>query len=686
VDSFAQSSDGVELIANGIDPVLRWDGYSTVATPAGVTAPTAALTLAASGVGAINGQYFGWVRFVDSFGNVSNLSPISAQANAINASTFTYTNVPVPTQSTVVRRQLIRNTNGSIGADNPQHLADVNVAYVDIDTTDLGSTTFTSTRLDPNLATQESVDIDVASIINGVPPDYKPFLAWHQNRMYFLGVEPYVDGSVLVTFGSNQVQGYGTEWKATFVNRLFYTPNASQSYTIVAVDLVNQRLTLDSNYSAATDNWAQYSIKPVPGEENAFQWSQPNNAEACNPEDVQTLPEDGDRPTGLMNYGSYLYFFKTKHMYRLIVMGDPATDSRLFLALNRGSINNRSWVVVDEVCYLMDQGGIYAYRGDDQGQNVSTPINDMFTTIPGTGPKINWNASRYFHSCHSPNEEVVRWFVALASDFLPRHQIVYAYKLDKIWIERIPARTGASVLSRIGLVTGTIAQGTQQYYVGSAGARVLAPGGTALDGNPTGGNPRGQATSAGWLSLTDVNANFSPDMVNCPVSITKGKGRGQYRIITAQTQNRLTLDRPWLSKPDSSSKYCVGGVPFSFASQRLRWAAAEAMSARGVEIEFEPNKAPNELRVALAPDFSPPLAVAWPIDKGIRDDVTAAVGDNAQYVDLTKIAGHTLLQADSYREGTVDGSTGRTTRLILSGVANEEQVRIGNTIVTGATG
>jgi hypothetical protein len=688
MESFAQSSsDGNVFIANGIEQVLVWDGLSSTAAPAGVVAPVGALDLSASGAGSITGTYYGWVRFVNSRGQFSNLSPISAPASASANGQIDYINVPVPFfMNDVVGRQIIRNTNGSVGSVDPLTGETRNIAYVDIDTTDIVSTTFTSTRTDPDLSTQESVDIDQAAIENGVPPSYKPFLIWHQNRMYLLGIEPYQRGSCSVTLGSQIVQGYNTKWKETFVGRILYVTGAPKNYTITSVNETTQQIFLSEVYGGTSNPWGEYSVRPVPAEANAFQFSEPDKPEAWNPVNVLVLPEDGDRVVGAFNYGSYLYIVKTRHLYRFICRSDPANDGRIFLAASIGCVNNRSWAIVDETCYMMDTGGIHAFRGDDQGELISTPIQDMFNNQPGTGKKINWAAGRYFHACHSPNEEVVRWFVALAGDYVPRDMICFAYKLGKIWTESLPFRAASSVLSRIGGRVGTVAEGIEQYYVGSTGGRVYAPLGAAIDGSPQGGTIRGSVTSADDVSITDANARFAAGCVNSPVSITEGKGRGQSAYVVERTTTRLVINTPWRVRPDETSRYCLGGIVWTYSSQRLRWVPGEADMARSVEMEFQPNRVPNKARVGFAPDFSDPVKMAWDIDRGFRTDVQAKIGDQGQDILLDSVDGYTLVQQNSWREGSVAGAMGRTARLVMSGVSNEEQVQIGSVLVNGANG
>lgn len=85
-DSFCETETGLLLIANGMQPVLRWNGLTSQAEPAGLLPPGAAVTLFGSGQGAILGSYYAYVRFLDEDGNVSNLSPLSALTDMLSFS------------------------------------------------------------------------------------------------------------------------------------------------------------------------------------------------------------------------------------------------------------------------------------------------------------------------------------------------------------------------------------------------------------------------------------------------------------------------------------------------------------------------------------------------------------------------------------------------------------------------
>src|SRR6185436_10064707 len=108
-----------------------------------------------------------------------------------------------------------------------------------IDTTDLSSTSFTSTRNDEDLSTQESQIIQDEDGITRYDRYYRPFdtishWAYYNNRVYGAGHEAYSEGSAAVTYGSRDVTGAGTpgwstDWRFTHqgLGRLFSVPNST---------------------------------------------------------------------------------------------------------------------------------------------------------------------------------------------------------------------------------------------------------------------------------------------------------------------------------------------------------------------------------------------------------------------------------------------------------------------------
>lgn len=653
-NDFAESSDGVVLVFNGVDVPARWDGYTAQAEEAGVIPPATAPALTGSGTGAITGEYRCYLRFVDRDGHYSNLSPVGGPASVTGVGSVDYTGLAVPTEAKVVRRQVLRNTAGQ-----------VLTFYVDIDTDDIGSTALSSTRTDASLQAQEAVplfDSDGNSLANRYtrPPDWAANVAFHVNRMWAAGVTEYAEGSAAVASGSPTVTGAGTAWTAALAGRYLHVRGASQPYLIDAVDPVAQTMTLAENYADATDPFAAYSVRPAAAYPRTLAWSEANLPEAWPPTNALELAEDGDRVTGLMPFASFLYVLKRRHVYRVTAQDDPAKDAYVFLSCRRGCVNHRCWVTADEVAYLLDEGGVYAFDGGDSPANVSTPVQPLFQP-GGHGPKVNWSASRYFHASVDLPRETARWFVALAGEYLPRHALCYAYRAQKWWVEEYPEPVGSSAVGRLGSPTGGWRWNPERVLVGLPAGRVGVLGGQPLDG-PAGTAARGRVTAAGVASLTDAGARF-PALANVPVAVAAGRGAGQVRRVVSNTPTVLSLDRPWAVKPDATSVYQVGGFAYRYRSDLLRLAPSEDAEGCSADLLFAPAAG----------------TATFTATDGFAGDADPARTE--QTLDLADPAGAALVRMDRHRERQSRGK--RFVRLGLSGVAADPPPAFGEMLLNG---
>src|SRR6516164_6691406 len=124
--NFAEADNGMLIMCDGFGPALRWDGLTGVADTAGVLAPTVAPVLSANNYpGQIVGDYNAYVRFVDQYGNVSNLSPISNDITAQSSTgTITGASNTTPIQITSPGHGLysgvwvsISGVGGNVGAN-----------------------------------------------------------------------------------------------------------------------------------------------------------------------------------------------------------------------------------------------------------------------------------------------------------------------------------------------------------------------------------------------------------------------------------------------------------------------------------------------------------------------------------------------------------------------------------------
>lgn len=68
----------------------------------------------------------------------------------------------------------------------------------------------------------------------------------------------------------------------------------------------------------------------------------------------------------------------------------------------------------------------------------------------------------------------------------------------------------------------------------------------------------GVVTSAKPTSLTDKSKKWEENIyTGFPVWISRGKGEGQTRTVTANTKNTLTINKPWKEVPNGTSQYVL---------------------------------------------------------------------------------------------------------------------------------
>ena len=302
-----------------------------------------------------------------------------------------------------------------------------------------------------------------------------------------------------------------------------------------------------------------------------------------------SLPEDSDDITGLMVKSSFLYILEKRHIYKLTFEAEP-TDARVWLTTRRGCLNDRCHVQVEDTAYMLDEVGLHKFDGQTS-ETISDPIQNLFQQIGIGDLQVNWNADqRYWHAAQDPVRDTIRWFIAMTGSQYPRHAICYDYRRDRFWIEEYPFVMTSSTIATIGY---------RRSISGSDARRVLCLGEGSLDAIDAGNAVRGTATSAGPLSISDSSASFPLGLAGAPVSIASGKGCGQQRRITYNTTTTLTVDRPWIIRPDATSVYQVGGVNWTWQSGWFRYADEESDNNRDVEMIFQPLKTASSTNISL---------------------------------------------------------------------------------------
>lgn len=714
-----------------------------------ITAPT--LGVSAPGAGAIVGTYTSYLRFVDRLGYVSNLSPISnsfspqkaggnvtgatfaapivitsaahglvtgaivkvmdvggntsanntwtvtvvdannfsldgssGNADYLGAGTWTsgvdtlvYTNVQTMSDPKVVRRQILRNTDGQ-----------TDTYYVDVDTTDLVSTTFSSTQIDDLLAAGIAVPIlddDGLPLANahGVPPTSFTSITPHLTRIFGTGQLDVDDGSCVVTNGSATVQGMGTAWKTGLTGRFLNVKGATQTYEISNINETLQTLTLTVVYADTTEKFAEYTIRPAPAQRRLVYYTPAGEPESWPATFALQIQEDGDDISGTMARGSFLYVLEKRHIYKLTFQNDPAKDGAIFLAANRGSINARSWAIVDNDAYMLDEYGIWKFDSTGQVDSLSTDIQELFRPNSLYHFHVNWKAFKSFFCVVSRPQETVRWFICLEGDDLPRHSLAYNYRLKRWWIEKWPFKVGAGLAAHINNVPYTLLSGeNNKTFVIWFGTTDIA--------QPANGTIRGSVTDWSLTSITDSTANFSTSgigsVLNAPITVVYGGGKSQQRRVVDATTTKITLDYPLTvgletSSGDLPSVYQIGGVNWEWRSTWMRLGQAEMEVDRSIEILFETSAKTGTFDYLLNQDFQG--AEIQGKTKSSEDGGGAETikGFSERIIDLTKSSGVVQIQMPRTREGFSDGT--RYNQIALSGSTNEDVVAIYEIIITG---
>jgi hypothetical protein len=742
--SYAETPSGLVLIANGVDPMIRWDGLAGAADTAGIKGPAAAIAFGGVGVGTIVGRRVAFCRFLDAKGNPSNLSPVSNEVDfgrdglieqitydratgkvtvrseghgratgdplivsgvegleicngvhtiaVVDADRFTlngvvctsgtwtqggvwtygiatvsYSAVPVPAEAKVVRRQILRNLAGNAEA-----------FYVDIDTTDLTSTTILSSSDDETLAANESVPLafsDGIPLANryGVPPSHKLSVLSHLGYIFAAGDVTYSEGHIEPVYNSAVVKGVGTNLRGTFAKRVLYVEGAGKPYEIASVDEANQTMTLTAPFSDVVPKFPRYAIRSAPGERRLVYYCEPGRWEAWPEWSALALPEDGDDIIGQMVKDSFVFVLENRNIWKITIQADPARDGFSFNQTARGCVNNRCHVQVEGHAYMLDEYGIHKFDGG-KSVPISTPIQPIFQQgIAGTSVQVNWSADkRLWHAAHDPVREVIRWFVAMSGHRQPRHAICYEYRLDRWWIEEYPYPITSSAVGLLGY---------RRSMAGSVARRVLVLAEGTTDAVSEGNAFRGTVTSSGPLSLTDSSASFPAGLAGAPVAIAEGPGVGQWRRIVANDTTTIQIDRPWTIRPSAESLYQVGGVSWRWKSGWFRYSDDEAGNPRDVEVVYQPLSA-GSMGLELFFNHSDKPR-AWAYAKS-DDGVTYTQGQPRIVVSMDTDDGYAIHRAEGHREVYARGD--RFVAVKLSGVQAGEVVRVYQVTLNGVRG
>ncbi len=695
---FAQDRRGVLYGVNGLQRGFRWDGITAAVESLGINAPTAAPTITTPTGGSLSdGEYNLAYRYLDDdtefdeFGaggsgypsSFSTLATATAAANdkftwagllassdrgdrvelwrttsgqsrvyyrlkftgvsagqtyiKTNGTVSTSTNNGIYTQFTVpanhglVVGAVITMSGNSQGSYNTSHTVTA-VTATTVTTSALyvtagGSAAWVLTGYvndttdDDTVATYQSMPYSTSDGARDIatrfvpPPANMPYIAFLQDRMFMAGTVEYTEGTI-ATNGTTTITGTSTVFTPGMVGNRLYVGGAV--YTIATYSSATS-ITVEREISGTASGLA-FKVMPPYLNYNRILFSEADEPEAMptyNEVLLQQNQEDNDKITGLAPNNSELIVGQARHLYGLRYFRQPDIDAQPALIANRGMLNNRCWARLEDQLFILDSYGVHIARGPD----VSEFIGDIWRT------ESLGSTQTYFFAVANRRAGYVRFHLNLSETGLPKRWLELRPEL-KTW------------------TTGTYATGVaaactynNRTYYGSINRRLLVETpGSYLDLVNAG--LRGSPTSSTSTVITNSGASFTDSLLDAPVSIVSGTGKGQTRYITARSGTTLTVNTAFTTTPDTTSVYSVGAIPWSYQTGIMdeggRCFDEQRATENGVEVVFQPNAdSSGTLDIRRYIDHSTTPAVNAYLEKqALRDYISLERGSEDAVLDL----------------------------------------------------
>lgn len=553
-----------------------------------------------------------------------------------------YTNVPIPTDQKITKRQILRNTHGQ-----------VEVFFVDIETENLTAKAFFSDKTDEQLVEREAVplyDSDLNPVANGFPeiPNHKPYGATINDRFFIAGAKSYTQGSAKVENGNAYVYGIGTEWKSTFIGRKFFASGSSKIFDIIDLNEGLQRITLKTPYIGKTSYYDSYTISPSYLEKKALYFSEVGEPKKMLTTSGIVVQEDQDEIRGLINLETFLYIFFKNKIYRLTFANSPDTDGAVYpCSYTRGALNQKCIVGKGSAMLAMDRLGVYAFSSN-QEQSLSTPISSLFS---GQNPyyNINWRYSDNFHAIHISSQNTVRWFVVMGAGRYPRHALAFNYETKSWWIEEFSSPVYSSCQD--------FDPSSTTCFLGLSNNRIVRYPSGGLDGiNKSQMNPIGEITHSSTHWMRDSSRTFDASSVtNNPIVIRTPSGEVYHRIAKKVSGDKIYFDRPIIKRYESSTYY-LGSSTWTFRTGNFRVDGNDRNIVRKAEFVFQPSKVDNKFNAKIYRDREDqPVKFKKPFRK--ETDQEFSVSESGEYLigNFSKSNGSLSQRFDTHRDYSIDG-------------------------------
>lgn len=740
-NSYAETPSGLILIANGIDPMYKWDGLLGRADTAGIQSPPTAIAFGGTDVGTIIGKRVAYVRFLDQLGNVSNLSPVSNEVDfgvdgLIDAVSYSAAGLV-----TVTSKDHGRSTGDPIVIEHVQGLGLVNGSWT---ITVLDADRFTINLLVVTGGTYTFGGrwvYGIATVLYGsVPVPTEPKVVRRQilrnldgnTETFYVDID--TDDLVSTAFsstaddetlsGGTPVPLYSAD-DTNFANRYFPPPShkalvASHLGRIFAAGDVsytsgNCRPLFGQNTILGTGtNWQASFVGRVIYMSGASSTYEIAAVDVAN----QIITTTATIVDSIGPFTSYAIRSPIGER-RFVYYTEPALPESWppwnAISFPEDSDDMTGLMVMRSFLFVLERRHIYkfTFQSDPARDGFVFPttrrgcinnrcwviIEDDSYMLDEAGihrydgqesTPISQKIQSLFQKLGNPGDLQVNW----NADQRYWHA---AHDPVRDTIRWFVAMSGSTYPRHaicydyrrdrfwleeypFAVTSSTIATiGYRRSIAGIEARRVLCLGEGSLDAVDSGNAMRGTVTSAGPVSITDSSASFPANLAGAPVSIASGSGVDQQRRIVDNTDTTLIVDRPWLISPDDTSVYQVGGVNWTWQSGWFRFVEQEQSNPRDVEVIFPPLPNPSSFNIRLFHDHAT-QPETW--SRTIDQDGASTIANQPEVtVDSTYPAGFVAQRLMGHRDTRATGR--RYVSVELSGVQATDVQRIYQVNING---
>jgi hypothetical protein len=217
--------------------------------------------------------------------------------------------------------------------------------------------------------------------------------------------------------------------------------------------------------------------------------------------EMPIAPEDGfGKLTAILEHNDQFLFFKRRAVY--VLDGEDVlsfTVRRLFH--DRGCLNWRCAIPVEDMLFFLDERGVYAWRAGGEPVIAGADTGTRDSALAPIWDRLNLDQANLFWACHNEAEGLIHWYVALDNALYLSHRINFDYTLNRfVSIDTLcPGGAGGYLedsletqhlvrLDELGVLWEEEVSNSQGVYAGSlTGAftsgttRLLGASGASLD-------------------------------------------------------------------------------------------------------------------------------------------------------------------------------------------------------------